>query len=146
MPLSVSKHLPSILLLCVAAHQMLKAQTENLTSWKGGGFGMFATLDQERFAKVYVSREGQFFPVSLSSDETIVRKYRKSLALPTKENAEAFSKQVHEEMQLSNQEQALTAVFFVDFLQATPRKVSARAIHMVSSRPGLSRGKLVWKW
>ena len=37
--------LPTVLLLVVASTQMMLARTALLSPWKGGGFGMFASVD-----------------------------------------------------------------------------------------------------
>ena len=34
------------LLLAIASAQMLLARTSDLSPWKGGGFGMFASVDE----------------------------------------------------------------------------------------------------
>ena len=39
------RHLPWILLVLVAAIQISLALTADMSAWKGGGFGMFATTD-----------------------------------------------------------------------------------------------------
>jgi hypothetical protein len=44
--------LPSVLLVIVAAAQMTLARTALLSPWKGGGFGMFATIDGLPFRQV----------------------------------------------------------------------------------------------
>jgi hypothetical protein len=46
--------LPSVILLIVAATQMTLARTELLSPWKGGGFGMFASIDGLPFRHVRV--------------------------------------------------------------------------------------------
>ena len=47
---------PAVLLLVVASAQMLLARTSDLSPWKGGGFGMFASVDGSpfRWARIYV--------------------------------------------------------------------------------------------
>jgi hypothetical protein len=47
---------PVALLLTVASAQMLLARTSDLSPWKGGGFGMFASVDGQpfRWARIYV--------------------------------------------------------------------------------------------
>jgi hypothetical protein len=37
--------LPTALLLLVACAQMILTRTDHLSPWKGGGFGMFASVD-----------------------------------------------------------------------------------------------------
>ena len=53
--------LPAALLLVVASTQMFLARTEALSAWKGGGFGMFASLDEARFrhVRVFVDAPGR---------------------------------------------------------------------------------------
>jgi len=47
---------PTALLLAIALAQMVLARTTDLSPWKGGGFGMFASVDglPFRWARVYV--------------------------------------------------------------------------------------------
>lgn len=42
---AVIKFIPAIVLTLVAFNQIYWASTKNLSPWKGGGFGMFATID-----------------------------------------------------------------------------------------------------
>jgi hypothetical protein len=44
--------LPPLLLTVVALLQIVLAQTASLTAWKGGGFGMFSTLDHGAYRGV----------------------------------------------------------------------------------------------
>jgi hypothetical protein len=48
---------PTALLLAVASGQMFLARTADLSPWKGGGFGMFASVDglPFRWVRLYVS-------------------------------------------------------------------------------------------
>ena len=48
---------PTVLLLSVASAQMVLARSGTLSPWKGGGFGMFASVDGSpfRWARIYVS-------------------------------------------------------------------------------------------
>jgi hypothetical protein len=46
--------LPSLILIIVAVSQVALARTVALTPWKGGGFGMFSTLDHGAFRGVDV--------------------------------------------------------------------------------------------
>jgi hypothetical protein len=47
---------PAALLIVVAIGQLLLAHTTGLSPWKGGGFGMFASLDARpfRYVRVFV--------------------------------------------------------------------------------------------
>jgi hypothetical protein len=49
---SSSRLLPPVLLAVVALLQIALAQTADLTAWKGGGFGMFSTLDHGAYRGV----------------------------------------------------------------------------------------------
>lgn len=52
--------IPSALLCVVALHHAYRVSREGLTPWKGGGFGMFSTIDSqaERFVRLSVTTEG----------------------------------------------------------------------------------------
>lgn len=52
------KTIPPLLLVLVALAQIALAHTADLTPWKGGGFGMFATLDHGAYRGVDVVIEG----------------------------------------------------------------------------------------
>jgi hypothetical protein len=45
---------PSVLLGLIAATQMILASTTGLSPWKGGGFGMFASVDGAPFRRVRI--------------------------------------------------------------------------------------------
>ena len=47
-----SRLVPPLLLFVVAVIQIVLARTADLTPWKGGGFGMFATLDHGAYRGV----------------------------------------------------------------------------------------------
>jgi len=49
---SRSRLLPPLLLTVVALVQIVLARTADLTAWKGGGFGMFSTLDHGAYRGV----------------------------------------------------------------------------------------------
>jgi hypothetical protein len=53
--------LPIVLLLTVALAQILLARVADLSPWKGGGFGMFATTDGTafRFVRLFVDAPGR---------------------------------------------------------------------------------------
>src|SRR5262245_23101717 len=44
--------LPAVLLVIVACVQIVLTRTTDLTAWKGGGFGMFSTLDHAAYRGV----------------------------------------------------------------------------------------------
>jgi hypothetical protein len=49
---------PAVLLAVVAVCQIVLSKTADLTPWKGGGFGMFATLDHNAYRRLEVVVEG----------------------------------------------------------------------------------------
>lgn len=53
--------LPAAALLAVAGHQVVRVHADDLTPWKGGGFGMFSTVD---------SGGGRVLEVSLRTGES----------------------------------------------------------------------------
>ncbi len=57
---AVVASLPSVLLCLVALHHAYRVSREGLTPWKGGGFGMFSTIDSQaqRFVRLSVTTEG----------------------------------------------------------------------------------------
>jgi hypothetical protein len=59
--------LPPVLLLSVAATQMTLARTSMLSPWKGGGFGMFASIDGLPFrqVRVFVDAPGRSGEIAL---------------------------------------------------------------------------------
>jgi hypothetical protein len=48
----MARYLPAALLAGVSVAQILLASTLHLSAWKGGGFGMFSTLDHGAFRGV----------------------------------------------------------------------------------------------
>jgi hypothetical protein len=61
--------LPALLLLTVASVQMTLATTAWLSPWKGGGFGMFASVDglPFRWVRLYVSAPDRSEEVAVPS-------------------------------------------------------------------------------
>ena len=53
-----AKFLPALVLVAIAVMQVSLARTADLTAWKGGGFGMFSTLDHGGYRGVDVVIEG----------------------------------------------------------------------------------------
>ena len=78
--------------LAVAARQVYLSKTEDLSTWKGGGMGMFAGADNTfgRHAKIYVlSPTGQRMPLlrlTPSQEELL----RKGLWFPSEKNFRAL--------------------------------------------------------
>ena len=80
--------LPAVLLLTVASIQMVLARTADLSPWKGGGFGMFASVDglPFRWARVFVfapqRSEEIAIPPSLEDEanRAVTWPYRRAMA------------------------------------------------------------------
>lgn len=51
----LSKLLPALLLISVAVNQMYLVHEKNLVPWKGGGFGMFTSLDDWSMRRFSIS-------------------------------------------------------------------------------------------
>jgi hypothetical protein len=58
LPVNASAVFPAVVLAVVAASQVVLTQHAALTPWKGGGFGMFSTLDHGAFRAVTVVIDG----------------------------------------------------------------------------------------
>jgi hypothetical protein len=69
--------LPTVLLLTVASTQMVLARRADLSPWKGGGFGMFASVDglPFRWVRLYVSapERSEEIAVPLSIEDRALR-------------------------------------------------------------------------
>jgi hypothetical protein len=70
----LARALPPVLLAVVASVQIVLARTADLTPWKGGGFGMFSTLDHGAYRGIDVvvdapdRSETIEIPASLAAD------------------------------------------------------------------------------
>ena len=94
-------------LLCIiAARQAYLVHEHNLTSWKGGGFGMFASVPWIRnrvLAIVLLLDDGRSFEVSLGdvlgrrpTDTALQDRVRELIAYPTEERARQLARDVAE--------------------------------------------------
>ena len=59
--------IPTLVLIAIALIQYTTTHTTVLTPWKGGGFGMFSTVDHDRSRTVtlYLRIDGEEIPVAL---------------------------------------------------------------------------------
>ena len=78
-------------LIVIACLQIYLTQTEGLSRWKGGGFGMFSTLDSPsaRFLRIYIITENGEFPVEVPGHLAEVES--KVRAVPTESNLSMLS-------------------------------------------------------
>src|SRR5262249_52642165 len=83
------------LCLClVAGLQLVRVWTCHQTPWKGGGFGMFSTVDDEsaRFLRCYLVTEGGDLPLELppATDKTVAE----LRTAPTQARLDAFARRL----------------------------------------------------
>ena len=84
----ISSYLPTLLLIIVACSQIFFAKYLKQTSWKGGGFGMFSSLDSPHFQKtrIWVFYKGKKIPANFSLKVVDGPLYRNFKARPTLES------------------------------------------------------------
>ena len=86
-----------VVLVVIASVQFYLAQTHGLSPWKGGGFGMFSTVDSpgERFLRVYLITDDGEIPVMvpdhLRGEEFFVR------TLPLRRSVEQLAVEIASE-------------------------------------------------
>jgi len=80
-----------ILLVLVAVIQNVVAHTTTLTPWKGGGFGMFSTVDDPdaRWVRCYVVTNGR--EVAVEAPPSVARDLGVISALPTHRRLETLA-------------------------------------------------------
>ncbi len=86
---------PVIALIVFALLQITLSFTRDLTPWKGGGFGMFSTVDQPRirFVRVWIevrSGESLFVPPSPASRQERLR----AASYPVRSTMQALAERV----------------------------------------------------
>lgn len=89
--------LPVGLLVAVALHQQYLVHTQDLTAWKGGGFGMFSTVDElhRRMVFAYLLTEAGEVAVPLDShQDAFGRLYWRTAALPHGDHAGRLAREV----------------------------------------------------
>ena len=83
--------LPSALLVVVALVQITLAQAANLDPWKGGGFGMFSTLDRIASRQLRASMLAGSRWVPLRVPRSYVLEVRRTTSLPTDKALDRFA-------------------------------------------------------
>jgi hypothetical protein len=76
-------HLPAAILLGVFATQVALARTAALTPWKGGGFGMFSTLDHGAYRRLSVIVQAPDRSEGLDLSPSLEESEARAVALPT---------------------------------------------------------------
>lgn len=82
---TVLAYLPPAILAAVALNHIVLSRTSDLSPWKGGGFGMFATVDAptRRFLAGHVTVDGRVLPIMLPSDDPAGDALTHALTLPS---------------------------------------------------------------
>jgi hypothetical protein len=86
--------LPPALLLTIAAAQMTLAKTALLSPWKGGGFGMFATIDGLPFRQVRLFVEAPGRAEELAIPESLEIETAKAATFPHRRALERLGRNV----------------------------------------------------
>jgi hypothetical protein len=88
------------LLVLVALRQIALSQTRGLSPWKGGGFGMFSSLDraETRLLRCDLVTGSSRTPVALSRSERMSRLASKARSEPTRPRLEALAAEIEREL------------------------------------------------
>lgn len=75
---------PSLLLVLVASLQVYRSHAHHLSAWKGGGFGMFSTVDHPsvRYLRCYLLTEKGELPVPVPGRRARLELKARTLPLP----------------------------------------------------------------
>ncbi|MEM7007632.1 MAG: hypothetical protein AAF462_00690 [Thermodesulfobacteriota bacterium] len=93
----ILKYITPVLLIAVALTHIYYAKSADLTPWKGGGFGMFCTVDskQARYFRLYlIDEKGDKIPVQIPSK--FKNEVSKLKAIPTQSGLEKLTNQISE--------------------------------------------------
>lgn len=135
-----------ICLAVIALNQVSRAINSDLNSWKGGGFGMFATLDQWRFAKIYQRSATANLPIPTPREPDMRQQFETALMLPTEDRVQSLAADLDARRTVPEDQDIVVATFSVSHELSTPPRVVATSEKMVSSKPHLTQGKLKWRW
>lgn len=78
--------IPAALLGGIAARQIALTRTDGLTPWKGGGFGMFATLDHIGHRRVRIVVDAPDRSQAIDPPPSLDTVVANAVALPTYDN------------------------------------------------------------
>lgn len=86
------RHLPAVLLLAVAALQIVLTRHADLSPWSGGGFGMFSTTDvwARRHLHAFAIRPGILRELEIPED--LREPARRVLAMPGEERLRSLAR------------------------------------------------------
>jgi hypothetical protein len=74
---------PPLILVAVAIVQIVLAKTSGLTAWKGGGFGMFSTLDNAPFRTIRIFVEAPGRAEEIQVAPSLEDQFFRTVALPS---------------------------------------------------------------
>ncbi len=85
-----------LIAMLVVANQFYRVQTYDLSTWQGGGFGMFSSVDtiDSRFFKVYLHVDHETIPIQLKG--AFNKQVTISRAEPTEENLKKLAQQIYQ--------------------------------------------------
>ena len=89
MKTTIARYLPALILTAIAAVQLYNSKVLNLTPWKGGGFGMFSSIQriEARFLKVHlIDEDEREYPVSVPE-----RFYREAVSIRAMPNEDELA-------------------------------------------------------
>ena len=75
--------IPSLLLATIAIVQIVLTRTVDLTPWKGGGFGMFSTLDHGAFRGLDIVVDGPDRSETLAVPPSLEERVARAVACPS---------------------------------------------------------------
>jgi hypothetical protein len=90
----MATRLPPLLLIVVAIAQVGLYRTGNLTPWKGGGFGMFSTLDHGAYRGVTIVVDAEDRSETLDIPPSLEEPAARAAAYPSRRLLESLAKGV----------------------------------------------------
>jgi len=90
------KFTPVILLLLIACSQLITVFKSNLSPWKGGGFGMFSSVDRpsSRIFQSYFITESDTISIDLPNSEKFTRLKTISYTMPSNKSVDKLAEQI----------------------------------------------------
>lgn len=87
--------LTPVIAVLVIINQFYRVQTYDLSTWQGGGFGMFSSVDtiNSRFLKIYLQVGNETIPVK--TKDNFDKLITIALAEPTQENLHLLAKNIY---------------------------------------------------
>ena len=84
-------NIPSVILLLVFIFQVYQVHFRDLVRWKGGGFGMFSSIDSgsSRFFRLFIKVDGKLKPAALPFNRGGI--FQKALIYPSDQNLKEIS-------------------------------------------------------